>query len=193
MQELSQIPNQAHQLIDTRLAKDFRQGHIPGSVNLTIANIEKYWQGVMNNTPPIVWIIDSLDSLTNLENILQQMVWNPQQSFGYLLWSTLQDIEHEKSQTISVDKFFHQTDDSYQLLDVRHPDEITRPAPKKNLISIPLQSLRHHLQTLDSRNPIYTLCGSGNRATTASSVLKKAGLQAIVIDGGMKAVQAYLE
>ena len=46
-----------------------------------------------------------------------------------------------------------------------HPDEITRPAPEENLINIPLEDLPSTYQKLDKNQMIYTLCGSGNRAT----------------------------
>lgn len=39
-------------------------------------------------------------------------------------------------------------DQDYVLLDLRHPDEITRPAPEKNLVNIPLEKLADNLEKL---------------------------------------------
>src|SRR5699024_7632047 len=79
--------------------------------------------------------------------------------------------------------------DDYILLDLRHPDEITRLAPEENLINIPLEDLPSTYQKLDKDQKIYTLCGSGNRATAAASFLANKGYKPVVIEGGMKAVQ----
>ena len=70
------------------------------------------------------------------------------------------------------------------------PDEITRPAPEKQLQNIALEELAFNYERLQPGQTIYTLCGSGNRATAAASFLAVKGYQPVIIEGGMKAVQA---
>ena len=65
--------------------------------------------------------------------------------------------------------------DDYILVDVRHPDEITRPAPEKNLVNIPFEDLVNDYQSLDTSKQIFTLCGSSNRSTAAASFLESKG------------------
>ncbi|XJS11796.1 rhodanese-like domain-containing protein [Aerococcaceae bacterium WGS1372] len=69
---------------------------------------------------------------------------------------------------------------------------MTRPAPEVSLVNIPLENLHNDYSILDAKSKIYTLCGSGNRATTATSFLIDKGYDVKVIDGGMKAMNEHL-
>ena len=109
---------------------------------------------------------------------------------GWIPVSDLPEDQLQKMESISVEDFMEKEGD-YILLDVRTPQEITRPAPEKNLQSIPLQELAERYMELDAGLPVYTLCGSGTRATAAGSFLVDKGYQPVVITGGMGAVEEY--
>lgn len=94
----------------------------------------------------------------------------------------------QAKESISASDFLHKSDD-FILLDVRYPDEITRPAPEKNLVNIPFEELVDNHQSLDTSKQIYTPCGSGKRSTAAASFLESKGFDPKVIEGGMKAIQ----
>ena len=74
-------------------------------------------------------------------------------------------------------------------MDVRDQASVTKPAPTKNLVAISLNDLADEYDKLDHEKEIYTLCGSGNSATTAASFLNKQGRKATVIEGGATAIQ----
>src|SRR5699024_534049 len=107
---------------------------------------------------------------------------------GYLLIDEVPKENLKTTETIPADNFLNKTDD-FILLDARRPDEITRPAPAKNLVNIPFEDLVNHYQSLDTSKHIFTLCGSSNRSTAAASFLESKGLNPKVIEGGMKAIQ----
>ena len=192
MNAWQQIPPQPIQVIDTRPASEFRQGFLPGAINLPFANIPTYGPGVIPNQMSLIWILSEASEVDILEATLAD---TPYQEFsqGFILWEQISDQAVSTLATIRVDDFMNLPSKTYQLLDVRHPDEITRPAPPENLISIPLQTLIEARNHLAQETIIYILCGSGNRATTAASFLSQLGYQTQVIEGGMKAVQAYLQ
>lgn len=183
-----QLNNQ--QVVDIRNQKSFQEGHVKGSLNLNPKNLLKYGREFLEDSEEIVLIVskedeadlDELVALTKNEEI--------EGISNYLIAEELPEEALKTVPTISVADFMS-LDKNYQLLDVRHPDEITRPAPEKNLINIPLEKLNEKHAQLIKDEPVYTLCGSGNRATTSASYLKKQGYQPIVIEGGMSTIEEF--
>ena len=176
------------QLVDCRSQHDFQRGHLKQSLNLTPANFKKYATYYLDLEKPLVFIVgtkeeDGLETLSTLAHDLGFTQVN-----GYLFIDDVPTESLQRLETTSPHAFLS-TETDYILLDVRHPDEITRPAPKKNLVNIPFEDLITDYCSLDSEKVIYTLCGSGGRSTAAASFLKAKGLNPHVIEGGMKAVQ----
>lgn len=176
------------QLVDIRSQHDYQTGHLENSLNLNTKNFKKYAEDFLSFDQPIVFIVENeqTEDLEELDSFAKQEGFS--QIDGYLL---IDDIPNERLQqidTIPADDFLSKEDD-YILLDVRHPDEITRPAPEKNLLNIPLEYLPGVYQTINKSHKVYTLCGSGNRGTSAASYLSSKGFNTTVIDGGMKSIQ----
>ncbi|WP_161878269.1 rhodanese-like domain-containing protein [Alkalibacterium sp. MB6] len=188
MKQLAYSDINEQQLIDCRSQHDFQGGHLKQSLNLTASNFKKYATYYLDVDQPLVFIVGSKEEaeLDNLSDSADDLGFN--QVSGYI---HVEDIPAEALETLgtTAPKDFLSKEDDYILLDVRHPDEITRPAPKKNLINIPFEDLITDYCSLDSEKVIYTLCGSGGRSTAAASFLKAKGLNPHVIEGGMKAVQ----
>lgn len=182
---LDQIQNQT--LIDLRSQKDFQKGHLKGALNLNPKNLSKYGETFLEKEQAIVLVVGEKDSNDTLALVAEAGV---ESVMGYLIAEEQAEEDLESVDTIKVEDFMELEED-YLLLDLRHPDEITRPAPEKNLINIPLENLAETYQQLNSSKPVYTLCGSGNRATAAASFLAKKGYQTVVIEGGMGAVEAF--
>lgn len=176
------------QIVDIRTQYDFQAGHIENSLNLNPSNFKKYATDHLLTNEPILFIVSSQEQSELEETFENAKKLGFSQIKGYV---SIDDIPTEKLQqikTISPEEFLNKKD-NYILLDVRHPDEITRPAPEKNLINIPFEDLNNNCQSLDSSKEIYTLCGSGNRSTAAASSLKRKGYKPVVIEGGMKSIQ----
>lgn len=64
------------------------------------------------------------------------------------------------------------------IVDVRTPAEF-KQGHIKNSINIPLQSLQQNIQQLKQKNkPIIAVCLSGGRSSSATGILKSAGVEA---------------
>lgn len=187
MKKLSYTDIQEQYLIDIRDQDAFHSGHLQHSLNLNPKNFVKYANDILSNDQDILFVADANteEQVDDLRTKAEKLGFN--QINGYLLIEEVPSEKLQTTDTISVQDFVN-LDEDYTLLDLRHPDEISRPAPEDYLINIPLENLTRHYQTLDKSQTIYTLCGSGNRATTAASYLANKGFHPVVIEGGMLAV-----
>lgn len=180
---------QNQQLVDVRSQQDFQTGHIKGALNLNPGNYQKYAAIYLDAAQPIVFLVETEDDTLLSDLVQASATLGYDEVAGYLVMADVPEESLEKAATISAADFFQKED--FILLDVRHPDEITRPAPEKNLVNIPFEDLVTAYKDLDENKTIYTLCGSGNRGTAAASYLLSKGLKPVVIEGGMKAIQAH--
>lgn len=186
MKKLNYTDINSQQLVDIRSQHDYQSGHVDQSLNLNPKNFKKYAHQFLSVNEPIIFIGEDENELEDVYSSAQDMGFKVLE--GYLKLSDVPTEELKKTETISAETFLDKTDD-YILLDVRHPNEITRPAPENNLINIALEDLSKEYSKLDENKTVYTLCGSGNRGTSAASFLENKGYKTTVIEGGMKAVQ----
>lgn len=191
MQKLNYTQVSNSTLVDVRSQTDFQASHAKGSLNLTPSNVSKYGLNFLATDQAITFVAgdDKPETLSELtDNAKAIGLTNVQ---GYVLFADLPADALQSIGTISAEDFLALTiNDRFTLLDLRQAAEITRPAPEKNLINLPIEELAKDYTKLEEKQTIYTLCGSGGRATTAASFLSEKGYQPIVIEGGMKAVQA---
>ena len=180
------ITNQ--QLIDVRTQHGYQAGHIKNSLNLNPGNFKTYAPYYLDLNQPVIFIVGSEEEahLEELSEFADELGFT--QNNGYLLIDEVPKENLQSTGTIPAEEFLNKNDD-YILVDVRHPDEITRPAPEKNLVNSPFEDLVNDYQSLDTSKQIFTLCGSGNRSTAAASFLESKRLNPKVIEGGMKAIQ----
>lgn len=176
------------QLVDLRLQHAFQAGHLKEALNLNPSNFKKYAAIYLDADQPVVFVIsrEQQAELDEMATLAEELGFT--HIDGFILADDLPQENLETTPTIPAEAFLGKEGD-YILLDVRHPDEITRPAPEKNLVNIPFEDLIRDHVSLDSHKDIYTLCGSGNRSTAAASYLATKGFNPTVIEGGMKAVQ----
>lgn len=179
-------------LIDIRSLAQGRADYYKKSWHFNALNFQKNASRFLQSGVSIVFITDasSFELLGDFEAVVGTL--NDVHVKGHITADKFPANWKESIQTISVEDFFD-LDGDFTLLDLRHPDEITRPAPQINLVNIPLSDLVDGYHTLVTDKPIYRLCGSGIRATTAASFLLDKGYNVHVIDGGMKAMNEYLE
>ncbi|MGO4938207.1 rhodanese-like domain-containing protein [Fundicoccus sp. Sow4_H7] len=179
MQKLQFSDVTAEQVVDIRNQLAFQNGHLDGALNLIPRHFNQFLSTYVGDEAVVV-VTDDADALDELDS--------NEQIRGYLLAEEIPAEVLVQLQTISAADLL-QSDDEFVLLDVRRPEDITRPAPEKNLVSIPFAELPGRLAEIDQALPIYTLCGTGNSATAVASYLVKHGFRAKVVEGGMKAVQ----
>ncbi len=192
MKQLNYNDLQDIQLVDLRPQFAFQAGHIKNSLNLIPRNFETYSEYYLDKEKDLIFIVDQYDQ-EDLDEAIQIANEKRFNLLGYVLIENIPEEDLVTLDTATASKLLDQKEEDYILLDVRNADEITRPAPEKNLITIPLEELPAKLKELETDKKVYTLCGSGNRATAASSYLECKGYSTAVIEGGIQKVQEEQE
>ncbi len=94
--------------------------------------------------------------------------------------------------SIKMDEFIkiYNKDNSIRVIDVRESHEYFGPLKHiPNAELMPLSDQEKLVSNLKNAEnlPLYIICRSGNRSQTATALLRKNGIDAINIEGGMKA------
>jgi hydroxyacylglutathione hydrolase len=170
------IDKKAGVLVDTRTMLAFGGGHIPGALNIGGSPILSIWAGwMLDPNEPILLV---LESESDLEKIVRLFVRTGYTKFaGYLVggmkaWDGA-GFPLEKIGQMSVHEL-NERKSSLQVLDVRSPGEWKRGrVPGARHIFLP--ELGKRIGELDRTKPTAVYCGSGYRASIATSILKPEG------------------
>lgn len=177
-------------LIDSRSKEAYYGGHIPNTIFFSLRNFSSYIGSILDINSPIAFIVENnnLDKLKNLYWFARRIGFENIKGYiadGNIQWEEDLNRNLEKLATITPEDFIA-LDDDYILLDIRKAEDLEHDDPSKNRINIPLQLLYRDYINIPKNKPIYVLCGSGDRATTAASYLKSKGYDGRVIAGGLK-------
>ena len=172
------IEKKAGVLVDTRMMLSFGGGHIPGALNIGGSPILSIWAGWMLD--PNEGILLVLESDDDLERTVRLFVRTGYTKFaGYLTggmkaWDAA-GFPLERIGQMSVHEL-NERKSSLQVLDVRSPGEWKKGhVPGARHIFVP--ELRNRMNELDRNKPIAVYCGSGYRASIATSILKPLGFK----------------
>jgi len=165
-------------LVDVRTMLAFGGGHIPGALNIGGSPILSIWAGWMLDPDEPILLV--LESKNDLEEIVRLFIRTGYTKFsGYLVggmkaWDAAGFPLTEVGQ-ISVHELNRRARD-LQIVDVRSPREWKNGhVPGARHIFLP--ELRKRVDELDRSNPTAVYCGSGYRASIATSILKPAGFE----------------
>ena len=170
------IEKKAGVLVDTRMMLAFGGGHIPGALNIGGSPILSIWAGwMLDPNDPILLVLESDD---DLEDVVRLFVRTGYTKFaGYLTggmkaWDAA-GFPLERIGQMSVHEL-NERKASLQVIDVRSPGEWKKGhVPGAHHIFVP--ELRKRMNELDRNKPTAVYCGSGYRASIATSILKTAG------------------
>ena len=154
----------------------FGGGHIPGALNIGGSPILSIWAGwMLDPEKPILLVLESDD---DLEKIVRLFVRTGFTKFaGYLIggmkaWDAA-GFPLERIGQMSVHEL-NERKGSLQVVDVRSPGEWKKGhVPGAHHIFVP--ELENRARELDRNKPTAVYCGSGYRASTATSILKRQG------------------
>ncbi len=83
--------------------------------------------------------------------------------------------------------------DDHTVLDIREPVEIALCAIEDS-VSIPMQQVPEHLETLPSQHPVIVLCHHGVRSATVADFLRNSGFDNVWnLAGGIDAWAGLVE
>jgi hydroxyacylglutathione hydrolase len=172
------IEKRAGVLVDTRTMFAFGGGHIPGALNIGGSPILSIWAGwMLDPNEPILLV---LESEGDLEEIVRLFIRTGYSKFaGYLVggmkaWDAAGFSNAEIGQ-MTVHEL-NKRRSSLQIVDVRSPGEWKRGhVPGARHIFLP--ELHKRIDELDHARPTAVYCGSGYRASIATSILKPEGFE----------------
>jgi hydroxyacylglutathione hydrolase len=165
-------------LVDVRTILAFGGGHIAGALNIPGSPILSIWAGwMLDPNRPILLVLEHDDKL---EEILRLFVRTGYTKFaGYLVggmkaWDA-PGFPHEKIGQMTVHEL-NERNGELQIVDVRSPNEWRKGhVPRARHIFLP--ELAKRIGELDASKPTAVYCGSGYRASIATSVMKPRGFE----------------
>jgi hydroxyacylglutathione hydrolase len=170
------LEKKASVLVDVRNMLAFGGGHIAAALNIGGTPILSIWAGwMLDPEEPILLVLEDDD---DLERIVRLFVRTGYTKFaGYLLggmkaWDAA-GFPLERIGQMSVHEL-NERKSALQVVDVRSPGEWKRGhVPGARHIFLP--ELRKRMNELDRNKPTAVYCGSGYRASIATSILKQQG------------------
>ncbi|MEO8583217.1 MAG: rhodanese-like domain-containing protein, partial [Flavitalea sp.] len=175
-------------VVDVRKGDDFKEGHLPHSVNIQEDGKFETWLGSIIK-PDEQFYIAAKDE-EQLQKVLTRVA-----SIGYetaVATSVVVRDGDVKEAELDVALFRNHTT-HYTIVDVRNKSEVEEGKIFENSISIPLAELRGRTDEIPTNKPIVVHCAGGYRSAAASSLIHaKLGRGVSVFDLG-EAVEEFLE
>jgi len=179
-------------VLDTREPQLFKDGFIPGSVNIGIDGDFAPWVGTLitDIEQPILIVAEpgrEEEIVTRLSRVGYDGALGYLEG-GFEAWEKA-GKETDRIESISAEEFARRfKTDALQVIDVRKPGEYEAEhvADAKN---IPLNYISEHMAGFPKSGVTYIHCAGGYRSMIASSILKARGYDNIIdIAGGFKTI-----
>jgi hydroxyacylglutathione hydrolase len=190
-------------VIDARELTAYGGGHIQGSLHIGLRSSFPIWAGeILDETFP-VWAGQMIDPALQIGLVLPE-ISRPEQvqlylfrigienTAGYLREGIRTWLEagypFVRTEQLSVHELYEQIEegDAPQIVDVRRRRE-WEGGHIPGARNIYIADLLERAGDLDPEQPVVTYCGTGYRASIASSLLEKAGFEVKNIPGSMSA------
>lgn len=156
-------------IVDTRPEKDYKEGHLPMSVNLMEGEKFETWLGsIIKPGEPYYLAGKNEEQLKNLIERSAAIGYEPQIKEAFVL-----EYVTQSEPVIDLDAF-KQNQDDYTIVDVRNVSEVKEGKVFKNSISIPLPEIRNRIDEIPTNKPIVVHCAGGYRSAAGSSIIKSA-------------------
>jgi rhodanese-related sulfurtransferase len=156
-------------IIDARPEKEYKQGHLPHSINLMEGAKFDTWLGTIIQPGEAFYLAGTdLQQLRRLVERAAAIGYEGQIKEAFVLQqgSLREDPLNEE--------VFRQHPENYTIIDVRNPSEVKEGKPFPESIAVPLAEVRRRANDLPTNKPIVVHCAGGYRSAAASSLLQSA-------------------
>lgn len=183
---IAKVPFQYHTsvkglLVDTRKEAKFKEGHLPGSINIqATSENDKFetWLGSIVEPMEAFHLI--IEDPSELHDILERV-----SKIGYetQLESVITLGTENLKQSADLDlEDFKQNPSNYTIVDIRNQSEINDGKFFENALEHPLNELRDTLKQIPTDKPLVVHCAGGYRSAAGSSILEKSFKDTTVFD-----------
>ncbi len=168
-------------VIDVRRIRDFARGHVPGAYNITLRDAFSTWLGWI--VPPEKALVFVDTSSESHETIVRQCIrigyddltgylkggMDAWKTAGYPVSASALVTPEELSRKLASGK-------GIAVLDVREIGE-WREGHIPGAVHIPLGELQQRINEVPKTGPVAVTCASGQRSSSAVSLLKREGFE----------------
>lgn len=164
-------------IVDTRQARDFAAGHLPGSLNIPLSSQFGIWFGWLIPHTATAYLVVSAES--DLEEALVQLA-----RIGI---DGVRGVVLDPGAAAGVTSRTGAVSDippGAQILDVRSPGERAEHAPAGTTHRYLPDLLDGPPERLDPSHPVWVICSSGYRSAIAASILRRYGFDAVAVTKG---------
>ncbi|MCC8409939.1 MBL fold metallo-hydrolase [Mucilaginibacter sp. UR6-1] len=174
-------------IIDSRPAKQFKNGHLSGAVNLQDGEKFETWLGSIVAPDEQFYLIAASEHCIN-EAVAKAAKIGYEKNIKAA--STQLKGEHIQDADFTDDLVANQN--NYTIVDVRNTGETAKGKVFESAINIPLPELRERVNEIPTGKPIVVHCAAGYRSAAASSIIEAAVTNTPVFDYG-EAIKALLK
>lgn len=164
-------------VIDVRSIDEYARGHIKGSLSIPFRDSFPLWLGwVVPEGASLLFVVDGVD----IEHVVDAALLVGYERFAGVLEGGAQSWERagkplETTQMVQPEEARRLLADGAVALDVRAPDEYAA-GHIAGALHVPLGDLPGALERIPRDRPLVVYCAHGERASTAASLLERAGV-----------------
>ncbi len=157
-------------IIDTRPAKEYREGFLANSINLMEGGKFETWLGSIVAPDESFYLLTT--SKEKAENLLSRIAKIGYESQIASIWIS-SDVDGNTLSNLDLGAFKNNAGD-YTIIDVRNQSEVASGKIFKNALAIPLPELRERIAEIPTGKPVVVHCAAGYRSAAGVSIVKAA-------------------
>ncbi|MEJ8756009.1 rhodanese-like domain-containing protein [Pontibacter sp. H259] len=156
-------------IVDTRPQAQYKQGHLPNSINIQEGGKFETWLGSIVGPHEQFYLIAENEAMLNSVIRKAAKIGYETNIKGALLTPANLPLTSENTDV----EEFRINPDKYTILDVRNNGEVKSGKIFENAVTIPLPELRERKNEIPQDKPIMVHCAAGYRSAAAQSILEE--------------------
>ncbi len=156
-------------IIDTRPEKQFKEGHIKGSINIQEGDKFETWVGTLvDPRKPFYLITEEEESRENLIRKLAKIGYEP-----FIKGAIISPREMKETSDMLNVADFKTYPEKYTIVDIRNHAEYESTAIFEHSLNIPLPELEERADEIPHDKPVVVHCAGGYRSAVGSSLIER--------------------